>query len=204
MSSVTLLAKDIEDLAHQFRGELVGPDDEGYEEHRRVWNGTIDKHPALIARCHSTSDVVATVNFARQRDLLLAVRGGGHSFAGFSTCDGGLVLDLSPMQTVEVDPDRRVARSEGGVTWSVFDAATHAHALASTGGLISNTGIAGLTLGGGIGWLQRKCGLACDNLLSVELVTAAGEVVRASEAENPELFWGLRGGGVNFGVVTSF
>jgi len=130
--------------------------------------------------------------------------GGGHSFAGFSTCDDGLVLDLSPMQAVEVEPDRRVARADGGVTWSGFDAATHADGLASTGGLVSTTGIAGLTLGGGIGWLQRRYGLACDNLLSVELVTAAGEVVRASEAENAELFWGLRGGGGNFGVVTSF
>jgi FAD/FMN-containing dehydrogenase len=164
----------------------------------------IDRRPDLIARCHSKNDVVAAVNFAREHRLLLAVRGGGHSFAGFSTCDGGLVLDLSPMQAVEVDPDRQVARAEGGVTWSIFDAATHARGLASTGGLISTTGIAGLTLGGGIGWLQRKCGLACDNLLSVELVTAAGEIVRASEAENPELFWGLRGGGGNFGVVTSF
>ncbi|MDQ6840862.1 MAG: FAD-dependent oxidoreductase, partial [Actinomycetota bacterium] len=164
----------------------------------------IDKRPALIARCNSNNDVIAAVNFAREQALLLAVRGGGHSFAGFSTCDDGLVLDLSPMQSVDIDPDRKVARAEGGVTWSVFDAATHAYGLASTGGLISTTGIAGLTLGGGIGWLQRKCGLACDNLLSVDLVTAAGEIVRASEAENPELFWGLRGGGGNFGVVTSF
>jgi FAD/FMN-containing dehydrogenase len=204
MSSTPLPAKDIEELADQFGGELVRPGDDGYEEHRRGWNGMIDRRPALIARCHSTTDVIAVVNFARQRGLLLAVRGGGHSFAGFFTCDDGVVLDLSPMQAVEVDPDRQVARAQGGVTWSIFDAATHAHGLASTGGLISTTGIAGLTLGGGIGWLQRKWGLACDNLLSVELVTAVGEVVRASEAENPELFWGLRGGGGNFGVVTSF
>jgi hypothetical protein len=204
MSSATLPAGDIEDLATQFGGELVRPGDDGYDEHRRGWNGMIDRRPALIARCHATSDVIAVVNFARQRNLLLAVRGGGHSFAGFSTCDDGLVLDLSPMQAVDVDAARQVARAEGGVTWGIFDAATHAHGLASTGGLISTTGIAGLTLGGGIGWLQRKWGLACDNLLSVALVTAAGEVVTASEAENPELFWGLRGGGGNFGVATSF
>jgi FAD/FMN-containing dehydrogenase len=204
MSSTTLRAQDIAGLTNQFEGELLGPGDVGYEEHRRVWNGMIDRRPALIARCHSKNDVVAAVNFARQRGMLLAVRGGGHSFAGFSTCDDGLVLDLSPMHAVEVDPDRQSSRAEGGVTWGVFDAATHAHGLASTGGLVSTTGVAGLTLGGGIGWLQRKWGLACDNLLSVELVTAAGEIVRASEAENPELFWGLRGGGGNFGVVTSF
>ncbi|MHB8466840.1 MAG: FAD-binding oxidoreductase [Acidimicrobiales bacterium] len=203
MTSTTLRPQDIADLTNEFAGELVRPGDDGYEEHRRVWNGMIDKRPALIARCRSNRDVVAAVNFARDHELLLAVRGGGHSFAGFSTCDGGLVIDLSPMQSVEVDADRKVARAEGGVTWSVFDAATHAHGLASTGGLISTTGIGGLTLGGGIGWLQRKCGLACDNLLAVELVTAAGETIRASEAENAELFWGLRGGGGNFGVVTS-
>jgi FAD/FMN-containing dehydrogenase len=204
VNSTTIDPEHLDQLAGEFEGDLLGPDDDGYEEHRRVWNGMIDKHPALIARCHSTSDVVSIVNFARERDLLLAVRGGGHSFAGFSTCDGGVVLDLSPMQAVDVDPDRRVARAQGGVTWSVFDAATHAHGLACTGGLISTTGVAGLTLGGGIGWLQRRCGLACDNLLSAELVTAGGEVMRASEAENAELFWGLRGGGGNFGVVTSF
>lgn len=196
--------ENVESFTKQFAGEVIGPGDDGYEEHRRVWNGMIDKHPALIARCRSRDDVVSAVNFARERGLLLAVRGGGHSFAGFSTCDGGVVLDLSDMQAVEVNAARQVARAEGGVTWGVFDAATHAHGLASTGGLISTTGIAGLTLGGGIGWLQRKCGLACDNLLSVELVTADGEIIRASEAENRELFWGLRGGGGNFGVVTSF
>ncbi len=204
MSSTPLRSQELATFAGQFGGELLGPGEDAYEEHRWVWNGMIDRHPALIARCHSTNDVVAGVNFARQQGLLLAVRGGGHSFAGFSTCDDGLVLDLSPMQRVEVDAERRVAQAGGGATWSVFDAATHVHGLASTGGLISTTGIAGLTLGGGIGWLQRKCGLACDNLLSVEVVTAAGEIVRASEAENSELFWGLRGGGGNFGVVTSF
>ena len=185
-------------------GELIQPGDDGYEEHRRVWNGMIDKRPGLIVRCASLDDVVNTVNFAREEGLQLAVRGGGHSFAGFSTCDGGVVLDLSLMNTVEVDPGSRLARAGGGVTWGVFDAATHAYGLATTGGLISTTGIAGLTLGGGIGWLQRKYGLACDNLLAVELVTASGDVVRASAGENPELFWALRGGGGNFGVVTTF
>ena len=204
MSSTQLRPDDVARLADRFGGELIGPGEGGYDEHRQVWNGMVNKHPALIARCRSTNDIIAGVNFARDQGLLLAVRGGGHSFAGFSTCDDGLVLDLSPMHAVEVDPDRRVARADGGVTWSVFDAATHTYGLASTGGLISTTGIAGLTLGGGIGWLQRKCGLACDNLLSVELVSADGELVRASEAENSELFWGLRGGGGNFGVVTSF
>jgi FAD/FMN-containing dehydrogenase len=164
----------------------------------------IDRRPALIARCASVTDVINTVKFARDEGLLLAVRGGGHSFAGFSTCDGGVVLDLAPMNTVEVDPGNRLARAGGGVTWGIFDAATHTHGLATTGGLISTTGIAGLTLGGGIGWLQRQCGLSCDNLLSVELVTASGDVVRASAGENRELFWGLRGGGGNFGVVTAF
>ena len=204
MTSTTHSQSTTAPLQGLLDGELIRPDEDGYEEHRLVWNGMIDKRPALIARCASLQDVVRTVNFAREEGLLLAVRGGGHSFAGFSTCDEGLVLDLSLLNRVEVDPERRRARAGGGVTWGGFDAATHVHGLASTGGLISTTGIAGLTLGGGIGWLQRKCGLACDNLLSVELVTASGAVVRASAGENPELFWALRGGGGNFGVVTTF
>ncbi len=204
MTSTTLSQGTTARFQGLLEGELIHPGEDGYEEHRRVWNGMIDKRPALIARCASLEDVVRTVSFAREEGLLLAVRGGGHSFAGFSTCDKGLVLDLSLMNAIEVDPERRRARAGGGVTWSVFDAATHAYGLATTGGLISTTGIAGLTLGGGIGWLQRKCGLACDNLLSVELVTASGDVVRASAGENPELFWALRGGGGNFGVVTAF
>ncbi|MDQ4489551.1 FAD-binding oxidoreductase [Sinomonas sp. ASV486] len=204
MSSAELHPDDVAGLGNRLAGELVAPGDELYDQYRHVWNGMIDRRPAMIARCRSSDDVVAAVNFARTHGLLLAVRGGGHSFAGFSTCDGGMVLDLSAMRTVQVDPDRRVARAQGGVTWAVYDAATHAHGLASTGGLVSTTGIAGLTLGGGIGWLQRRWGLACDNLLSAEVVTATGEIVRASESENPELFWGLRGGGGNFGVVTEF
>ncbi|MGH7749699.1 MAG: FAD-binding oxidoreductase, partial [Candidatus Dormibacteria bacterium] len=154
-----------EDLDSRLGNRLLRPGDEEYEQRRHVWNGMVDKRPELIARCASGADVVAAVNLARERGLLLAVRGGGHSFAGFSTCDDGLVLDLSLMNAVEVDAEKRVARAAGGITWGVFDAATHAHGLATTGGLVSTTGIAGLTLGGGIGWLQRKCGLACDNLL---------------------------------------
>lgn len=204
MSSVTSSSHPVDAFELSLNGELVRPGGDTYETHRHVWNGMIDKHPALIARCTSLADVIATVNFAREERMVLAVRGGGHSFAGFSTCDDGLVLDLSQMASVEVDPERRTARAAAGVTWGIFDAATHVHGLASTGGLVSMTGIAGLTLGGGIGWLQRKCGLACDNLLSVQMVTAAGEVIRASAEENAELFWGLRGGGGNFGVVTEF
>ncbi len=204
MEATTHGTGPIDSLKRWLQGELILPGEDRYEEHRRVWNGMIDKRPAAIARCDSRADVIATVNVARSNGLLLAVRGGGHSFAGFSTCDGGMVLDLSPMNAVEVDPDGQLARAGGGVTWGTFDAATHVHGLATTGGLISTTGIAGLTLGGGIGWLQRKYGLACDNLLSIELVTASGKAVRASADENPELFWGLRGGGGNFGVVTEF
>ena len=191
-------------LRQAFRGRLITAADEDYEQARKVWNGQIDKSPALIAACTGVDDVVAALRFAREEGLLVAVRGGGHSFAGFSTCDGGIVIDLSPMTAVSVDPDARVARAEGGVTWGIYDAATHAHGLASPGGLMSTTGIAGLTLGGGIGWLNRKYGLACDNLLGVEMVTAGGELVRASATENAELFWALRGGGGNFGIVTSF
>ncbi len=193
-----------ERLRRALRGELVVPGTDAYHEHRQVWNGCIDRSPALIARCRSTEDVVAAVDFAREGGLLVAVRGGGHSFAGFSTCDGGLVIDLSPMDRVEVNAQARFARAEGGATWHAFDAATHAEGLATTGGLISTTGVAGLTLGGGIGWLMRKHGLACDNLLGVEMVTADGDVIRADAGENPELFWGVRGGGGNFGIVTAF
>jgi FAD/FMN-containing dehydrogenase len=204
ISTATDSTNPIETLERSVNGEIVRPGGDAYDTYRRVWNGMIDKHPALIARCASVADVVASVNFAREQGLLLAVRGGGHSFAGFSTCDDGLVLDLSPMNVVEVHSARRTARAGAGATWGIFDAATHVHGLATTGGLISSTGIAGLTLVGGIGWLQRKCGLACDNLLSVQMVTASGEVVRASAEENSDLFWALRGGGGNFGVVTEF
>ena len=178
--------------------------DDGYDEARALWNGWFDKRPAVIARCRTADDVVSVVGFARESGLPLAIRSGGHSLAGLSSCDDGIMLDLSLMRDVVVDAEARTARVQAGATWADFDAATQAHGLASTGGLISHTGVAGLTLGGGIGWLMRKFGLAADNLIGAELVTASGDIVRASSSEQPELLWGLRGGGGNFGVVTSF
>ncbi len=193
----------IQDLKQNFRGELLAPSDAGYDKARKVWNGMIDKRPALIARCAGVADIRNCVNFGQANDLLLAVRGGGHNIAGNAVCDGGLVIDLSRMKSVRVDPARRRARAEAGLTWREFDRETQAFGLATTGGQISTTGIAGLTLGGGWGHLARRYGLTCDNLLSVDLVTANGQFLSASVAENPDLFWGLRGGGGNFGVVTS-
>ena len=189
-----------------FHGKLIRPQDGDYEQARQVWNGAIDKRPALIARCTTAADVVAVVNLARETRTPLAVRGGGHNVAGSGVCDGGVVLDLSGMRAVTVDPAGRRAHAGGGATWADLDGATQAHGLATTGGLISSTGIGGLTLGGGIGWLMRRHGLTCDNLLSAEVVTAGGKLVRASAApgDDGELFWGLRGGGGNFGVVTTF
>ena len=200
----TVVAAAVEQLAPQFHGQLVQPGDSDYDEARAVWNGLFDRRPALIARCCGTGDVVAAVNFARESGLPLAVRGGGHSAAGHSGCDDGIVIDLSPMKGVAVDPQARTVRAEPGLTWGEFDAATQEHGLAVTGGRFSTTGISGLTLGSGSGWLERKCGLTADNLRSVELVTADGRVLTASDDENPDLFWGIRGGSGNFGIVTSF
>ena len=191
-------------FAATFAGTIITPEDEQYDAARAVWNGTVDARPGLIAQCHSTADIVGAVNLARTAGCPLSIRAGGHSAAGFSVCDDGVVIDLSPMRGVEVDAQARIAVVEPGATWGDFDAATAAHGLASTGGLISTTGVAGLTLGGGIGWLQRKHGLACDNLVAADVVTAAGELVHASSTEHPELLWGLRGGGGNFGVVARF
>ncbi len=188
----------------RFTGQIVRPDDPEYDQARIVWNAMADKRPALIARCGGVDDVITAVRFAREQDLVVAVRGGGHSVAGFSTCDGGIVIDLSRMRRVEVDPDRRIARVDGGAHLSQLDSAAQAHDLVCPVGVVGHTGVAGLTLGGGMGRLQRKFGLTVDNLLKVDLVTAEGEKVQASEAENADLFWGLRGAGANFGVATSF
>ena len=191
-------------LRSGLRGPVLLAGDEGYEAARRVWNGNVDRRPAVIVRCMNASDVEQAVDFARTRSLLVSIRGGGHSAPGYGTNDGGLVIDLSAMKTISVDPAKRTARAEGGVLWREFDAATQAHGLATTGGTVSNTGIGGLTLGGGLGWLGGKHGLSIDNLLSAEVVTADGQLRKASAEEHPDLFWALRGGGGNFGVVTAF
>jgi FAD/FMN-containing dehydrogenase len=187
-----------------FTGTLLTPATPGYDDARRVWNGAIDRRPAFIARCRHADDVAAALAFARRHDLPVAVRGGGHSIPGWSVCDGGLVVDLTAMKEIRVDPSSRTALVQPGVNWGEFDAAAQHHGLASPGGEISHTGIAGLTLGGGIGWLSRMHGLACDNLIAAEVVTADGEILRVDDDADPELMWGLRGGGGNFGVVTSF
>jgi FAD/FMN-containing dehydrogenase len=187
-----------------FRGRLIGPDDAGYEDARQVYNAMIDKRPALIAQCAGADDVAKVVAFARDHDLTLAVRGGGHNGAGLGTVDGGVVIDLSPLKEIEVDPQARTVRVAGGCTWGEVDQATNEHGMATPSGIISTTGVGGLTLGGGLGHLTRKCGLTVDNLLEAELVLANGERVRASADEHPDLYWAIRGGGGNFGVVTSF
>jgi FAD/FMN-containing dehydrogenase len=191
-------------LISSIRGTVTQPADANYDMIRTVYNAMIDKHPALIVRCANVADVIHAVNFARTNDLLLAVRGGGHNVAGLSTCDGGLVIDLSEMSGVRVDPERRTAWVEGGATWGQVDHATHAFGLATPSGIISTTGVAGLTLGGGFGHLSRHYGLSCDNLLSADIVTADGQFRTVSADKHPDLFWALRGGGGNFGVVTSF
>lgn len=189
-------------LRRRMTGAVIQPGDTDFDQARRVWNGMIDRTPALIARCTGVDDVVACVEFARVHELLVAVRGGAHSVAGHGTCDGGLVIDLSTMQAVQVDPEKRIAAVQGGAKWGAFDRAAQVHALAVTGGIMSETGVAGLALGGGIGWLMRKHGLSADNMLSVDLVTADGQRLQASPSENAELFWGLQRGGGNFGIVT--
>jgi hypothetical protein len=202
-SPVAPSALEIEELRADFRGSLLLAGDPGYEERRRVWNGAIDRHPAVIARCVAVADVIRTVDFVRTRGLRLAVRGGGHNVTGNAVCDGGVVLDLSGMRAIRVDPAHRTVRAEGGATWGELDRETYAFGLATTGGIVSTTGVGGLTLGGGIGWLGRSYGLASDNLVSVDLVTADGALLTASGTEHADLFWGLRGGGGNFGVATS-
>ena len=194
----------VADLQAAVRGPILTADSPDYDQVRQVWNKMIDRRPALIVRCTGTTDVVTAVSFCCQNNILLAVRGGGHGVAGNAICDGGLMLDLSLMKGVYVDTKKRTARAQGGATWGDLDHETQLHGLATPGGVVSTTGIAGLTLGGGYGWLRRKHGLSCDNLVSVEIVTADGQVLTASERENEDLFWAIRGGGGNFGVVTSF
>lgn len=214
MTSIAVATKDggsvpvdqdaIEALRTELRGPLLLPGNDSYNDARSIYNAMIDRRPAMIVRCAGVADVMAAVKFASARGLLLSVKGGGHNVAGNAVCQGGLMIDLSTMRSVSVDPKARTARAGGGATWGDFDAETQAFGLATTGGLISDTGVAGLTLGGGIGWLMGKHGLACDNLLSLDVVTADGAFITASAEENPDLFWGLRGGGGNFGVVTAF
>lgn len=197
-------AAEVDLLRRKVLGDVVLPEDPGYEEARKVWNGAVDKRPAAVVYCANTADVIEAVTFARSRNHLVAVRSGGHNVAGLSVCDGGIVIDLSRMKRIAVDPQRRRVRAEAGLSLGEFDAATQAHGLATTMGVNSDTGIAGLTLGGGFGKLGRKHGLACDNLLAADVVLADGRRVRASASENEDLFWGLRGGGGNFGIVTAF
>jgi FAD/FMN-containing dehydrogenase len=203
MTTVSAAAAARSELAG-FAGQLIGPDDAEYEEARQVYNAMIDKRPALIARCAGPADVAAAIGFARAHDLPLAVRGGGHNGAGLGTVDDGVVIDLSLLRDIQVDPTARIVRVGGGCVWGEVDAATNAHGLATPSGIIATTGVGGLTLGGGLGHLTRKCGLAIDNLLAAELVLANGEQVRASADEHPDLYWAIRGGGGNFGVVTEF
>jgi FAD binding domain/Berberine and berberine like len=200
----TALRGALGELERTFNGRLVCPGDSTYDEHRGVWNGSIDRSPAWIARCAGPGDIAAVVKFARETGVPLAVRSGGHSFPGLSTTDGGIIADLALMKGIHVDPERRTARAQAGVLIGELDRATQPFGLAAPAGIVTHTGLSGLTLGGGIGWLMRKHGLTIDRLVEVELITAEGEQVRASEDENADLFWGVRGGGGNFGIVTEF
>jgi FAD/FMN-containing dehydrogenase len=202
-TQLDLPASALGKLDRELRGRLIAPLDEEYNQARSVWNGSIDKFPALIVRAADEADVAAAITFARRHELPLAVRGGAHNVAGSGTCDNGMVIDLGALNSVRVDEAARLAVAGGGTVWGGFDAATAPYGLHTTGGLISTTGIAGLTLGGGIGWLMRKHGLACDNLLGATMITAEGEMILVSETSHPELLWVLRGGGGNFGVATS-
>lgn len=204
MQASTVVELDSTTLSEQVRGPVIRPGDEDYDQARAVHNAMIDRRPALIVRCADVADVIAVVNFARDNDVTLAVRCGGHNVAGFGTVDDGIVLDLSPMKGINVDPVARVATVQGGCTWGDVDHATHAFGLAAAGGVVSTTGVGGLTLGGGLGYLTRRCGLSIDNLLAADVVLADGSFVAASVDQNDDLFWALRGGGGNFGVVTSF
>jgi FAD binding domain/Berberine and berberine like len=200
----TLEPAAVDELGRTFRGTLVGQEHPAYDEQRHVWNGSIDRHPAIVARCAGVADVIAALRFARESGARIAVRSGGHSFPGLSVCDDGVVIDLEPMKGIRVDPDRRTVRAQAGVRLGELDHETQAFGLAVPAGIVTHTGLAGLTLGGGIGWLMRKYGLTIDQLISADVVTADGELVRASATENADLFWGLRGGGGNFGIVTEF
>ena len=194
----------VADLTRQISGPVLGPQDTGYDEARAVHNGLIDRRPALIVRCRTANDVVAALALAQQAGLEVSVRGGGHNVAGRAVTDGGVMIDLAEMKRIAIDPDRGIAKAEGGVLWGELNEAAAEHRLAVTGGAVSGTGIAGYTLGGGLGWLMAKYGLAADNLLGVELVTAEGDILHVDDASHPDLFWALRGGGGNFGVATSF
>src|SRR5438132_6847318 len=200
----TLDVASLGKLQKDFRGQLILPGDRQYDSSRVVWNAIADRHPALIARCTRVEDVIAAVRFAREHDFVIAVRGGGHSVAGFSTCDGGVVIDLSGMRAVTVDPAKRIARVEGGALLEQLDRAAQEYGLACPVGVVGHTGVAGLTLGGGMGRLERKHGYTIDNLISVGLITADGDVRHVSEEDDPELVWGLRGAGANFGIATMF
>jgi FAD/FMN-containing dehydrogenase len=201
---MTAVADEIQIDEAPFRGYVVRPGDPDYDVHRKIWNGSFDKHPALIIRCAGVSDVIAAVKYGRESGLPVAVRSGGHSFPGLSVADDALMIDLQPMKGVRVDPDKGTARVQAGVLLGELDKETQAFGLAVPSGIVTHTGVAGLTLGGGIGWIQRKYGLTVDHLVSMDVVTADGEFVKASADENPDLFWGLRGGGGNFGIVTEF